>query len=204
MKPHETHRTGQGVGGNPESEGSKGEPAGPSESEPSPARPQGRPASNPGKPCAAYGGRVCEAGMRAWSSQGDLGRPSTLPKPKTGSAAHGDVGGHSPTHDGDGAGPGASRVRWGQGVGWGHSSGDVPGNREQAKGPWSTKAGTEKTGEESRRGEAPACRAIQPVLYGRPSRRGAWATALPIRSSPSGDQTPRGNCHGGRGGSSTP
>jgi len=120
MKPHETRSTGQGVGGNPESEGPQGNPVGPSESEPSPARPQGRPSPVWGKPCVAYGGRVCEAGMLVSSSHGDPGRPSALRVTDT-KAGVPAGGGRYPSGAMAAVGRGGSRGRRGQGVGCGHS-----------------------------------------------------------------------------------
>jgi hypothetical protein len=41
-------------------------------------------------------------------------------------------------------GTGESRAQKGEGVGWGHSSNDDPGNREGAKGPWAVEGSIEK------------------------------------------------------------
>ena len=72
-------------------------------------------------------------------------------------------------------GSGESRTHKGEGVGWGHSSDDGPGNREEAKGPWSIKDSTEKTHMMTFRRYRPEWQASQPVLYGRRPRKGGDA-----------------------------
>jgi hypothetical protein len=142
VKPHETRSTGQGVGGNPESEGPQGKPAGPSESELSPAPPQGRPASVTGKPRVVYGGGVGEAGMWVSSLRGDLVRPSVLRT--VDSKAGGERASRYPTGATGPVARAAMRVRRDQGVGWRRSSDDAPGNRRGAKDAWSDEPGSEK------------------------------------------------------------
>jgi hypothetical protein len=68
-------------------------------------------------------------------------------------------------------GTGESRSHKGEGVGWGHSSNDIPGNREGAKGPWSTKGSTEKIHKIIFQRYEPEWQVSQPVLYGRPPRK---------------------------------
>ena len=91
----------------------------------------------------ADGGRVGEAGMQVSSLHGDLGRPSVLRT--VDSKAEGAQGApRYPTGATGTVGGGASRSPRDQGVGWGRSSDDAPGNRGRAKGPWSAKADAEK------------------------------------------------------------
>lgn len=70
---------------------------------------------------------------------------------------------------------GESRTHRGKGVGWGHSSDDIPGNREGAKGPWSTKGSTEKIHKIIFQRHEPEWQVSRPVLYGRPPRKGEGA-----------------------------
>ncbi len=83
QKPNEWHSTGQGVGGNAESEGPLAQVRlfpGLSSSEPSPAsQRKGDPLYRMGKPSSANGCDVSEAGMRTLGSHGDLGKPSVSP-----------------------------------------------------------------------------------------------------------------------------
>lgn len=144
MKPHETFSTGQGVGGNSESEGSNGKPAGPSESKPMSSMTTGATLFVAGEAASvAYGGHVGEAGMLVLSLHDDLGRPSVLREIDSKAAAPRERA--MPTGTKIAVATGAIRERRGQGVGWGHSSNDAPGNRGAAKGPWSTKVDAEGT-----------------------------------------------------------
>jgi len=113
---------------------------------------------------------VSEDDTQALGGHSDPGRPSVLRDADSKAAVR--KGRTIPTGAAGTVGPGAIRERRDQGVRWGHSSEDAPGNRGRAKGPWATKDGAEEIRMLTLRGNGPERQATRPVRDGEPPTRG--------------------------------
>jgi hypothetical protein len=129
-----------------------------------------------GDPLETWGSRgwnstdVGEDDTQSLGVHSDPGRPSVLRDADSKAAAR--KGRAIPTGATSAVGPGAIRGQWDQGVRWGHSSNDAPGNRGRAKGPWATKDGVEKIRMMTLRGNGPERQATRPTTDGEPPTRG--------------------------------
>lgn len=189
MKPNETRSTGQGVGGNPESEGPQGKPTGPRQTNRQPAPPQGRPSCLAGKPCAADGGGVSDASMSVLGSHGDLGKHSVL---RTAGVWDAPVLGHwwQKARTAGAVDLVATRGRRDQGGRGSRRSRDAGGNLGRAKGSWSTEAPAEETSKVTSRGRERNGGDTHLVLYEEPPREGEGAERPSGWSSAVGDRGP--------------
>jgi hypothetical protein len=113
---------------------------------------------------------VSEDGTCALGSHGDPGRPSVFQDVDAKAAAR--KGRAIPTGATYVVVLGAIWEQRGQGVGWGHTSDDDPGNREGAKDPWTTEGGVEEIRMLTLRGNGPERQATRPVIDGEPPKRG--------------------------------
>ena len=147
-----------------------------------------------GDPLIDWGNRgwkspcVCEDGTLALGGHSDPGRPSVLRDVDTKAAVR--KGRTIPTGATDTVADGAIRARRDQGDRWGRSSDDDPGNRERAKGPWTTKDGTEKTCGLTFRRNGPERQATRPVRDGKLPRKGEDAVRPPGMSGTVGEEEP--------------
>ena len=131
---------------------------------------------------------VSEDDTQALGGHSDPGRPSVPRDVDTKAAVR--KGRTIPTGATDTVADGAIRARRGQGDRWGRSSDDDPGNRGKAKGPWTTKDGTEKTCGLTFRRNGPERQATRPVRNGEPPRKGEDAVRPPGMPGTVGEEEP--------------
>lgn len=144
VKPYETRSTGQGVGGNSESEGPQGKLVGPRKTNRLPALSLGDPLNPRGSRVRHDGGDVGDAGMWILGSHGDSGKPS-VPRIATVRDAPGKGIRWPRTRAARSVDLVATRGRRNQGGRWSRSSDDARGNPERTNGSWSTKDCMEET-----------------------------------------------------------
>ena len=185
QKSCEWHSTGQGVGGNPGSEGPLAQASRLKQARTcTSTATEGRPGRKTGKPCTTYGCGVGGVGMEVSGSHGDLGKPSVLRTVRMREAQ-----GWGPRWQmAQGTGTVGPMATWGrrdQGGRWGRSREEGPGNRSGPKGPWSAKGRAEKTDRMTSQGRERHGGATHSVLYEEPPRGGGRREA-PLGSAKRG------------------
>ncbi len=138
QKPRVCDSTGQGVGGNAESEGPLAQASRPKqERTESSVVAEGRPSPDWGKSSVAYGGDVREVGMGVSGSRGDPGKPSVRP-PRVEEGVPSERSEVAKARDSEAVGELKEVSREDQGGRWGRSTDGAPCNGGSGKGSWST------------------------------------------------------------------
>lgn len=151
QKPRVSHSTGQGVGGNAESEGTEDASPQARGRRTDNQRRRGRATrSKSGEADVAYGGGVSEAGMEVWGSGGDPGKPLVCP-PQVEEGSDAESSAMEKARDSEAVGTVKERIREDRGGRWSRSTDGATRNGGSGKGSWLTEGDRRRPTNDARR-----------------------------------------------------